>query len=154
MCYYPRINRKLASCFNSIFSPDYNKDVSLQNICQSICACPQINQAFLSNVEVGDSHIQKYLNDKYSSNALINKYLKHKKIKNAQILTKAKRILEKQIKHKGDTPKFLSSLPIKFDADQTMPTNTNDLQQDQDQEAFLYSLIDGLIKGKYNLLTK
>ena len=46
--YFAPINNKLQRCFNSIFNPSLNSGATLQDICQNMCAMPQINQAFIS----------------------------------------------------------------------------------------------------------
>ena len=64
-CYYPLINTKLGSSFQSIFST--NVDGNLQDICKNICATPQINQCLVSDLHVSQSMMEKYLKSKYSN---------------------------------------------------------------------------------------
>ena len=66
------INTSLGNCFNSIFNQAYNGKASLQDICQNINACPQINQAYLSQKQLNHDEYQHYLLKKFNNESMID----------------------------------------------------------------------------------
>lgn len=76
---FSQINSKLADCFNSIFSTENEGSLRLQDICRNICACPQINQALISNMKVTGQDYEEWLRTFYNNENLLYSYLTSKK---------------------------------------------------------------------------
>ena len=153
-CFYSRVNRKMVHCFNSIFNQDTSD--SLQDLTQNNCAFPSINQLFISQVEVSERNYIEYLESKYSNQFWIEDRVEAQSKKarslQAKVISKAKLLFEKSIerKDKGGS----GSKQAKANCEYGVANKWTDLQSDRDEENQLNETLDGLIKGKYNFLTK